>query len=139
MNHRWEWIILSIRSLNVFEENIVVTVFAELVPLIFKCSYALFFLTCSLIDRCQIVTDTCKNNVSKFVWKPFKSPLSLHKKQQPKNVLKMLPSAYGLGQYFQDLNHSFSPYGPPSWQITYISYLILSELNVTQNYNVIYN
>ena len=32
-----------------------------------------------LIDRCQIVTDTCKNNVSKFVWKPFKSPLSLRK------------------------------------------------------------
>ena len=33
----------------------------------------------SLIDRCQIVTDTCKNNVSKFVKKPFKSPLSLRK------------------------------------------------------------
>ena len=32
----------------------------------------------------------------------------------------MLPSAYGLGQYFQDLSHSFSPYGPPSRQITYI-------------------
>ena len=39
----------------------------------------LFFLTHSLIERCQIVTDTCKNNVSKFVWKPFKSPLSLRK------------------------------------------------------------
>ena len=38
-----------------------------------------FFLTRSLIDRCQIVTDTCKNNVSKFVRKPFKSPLSLRK------------------------------------------------------------
>ena len=36
-------------------------------------------------------------------------------------VLKMLPSAYGLGQYFQDLGHSFSPYGPPSRQITYLS------------------
>ena len=33
----------------------------------------------------------------------------------------MLPSAYGLGQYFQDLRHSFSPYGPPSRQIIYIS------------------
>ena len=32
----------------------------------------------------------------------------------------MLPSAYGLRQYFQDLGHSFSPYGPPSRQITYI-------------------
>ena len=38
-----------------------------------------FFLTRSLIDRCQIVTDICKNNVSKLVWKPFKSPLSLRK------------------------------------------------------------
>ena len=32
-----------------------------------------------LIDRCQIVTDTCTNNVSNFVWKPFKSTLSLRK------------------------------------------------------------
>ena len=43
-----------------------------------KCSN-FFFLTLSLIDRCQIVTDTCKKYVSKFVWKPFKSPLSLQK------------------------------------------------------------
>ena len=34
-----------------------------------------FFLTRSSINLCQIVTDTCKN-VSKFVRKPFKSPLS---------------------------------------------------------------
>ena len=34
--------------------------------------------------------------------------------------LEMLPLAYGLRQYFQDLGHSFSAYGPPSWQITYI-------------------
>ena len=32
----------------------------------------------------------------------------------------MLPSANGLGQHFQDLGHSFSPYGPPSQQMTYI-------------------
>ena len=68
MNHWWEWIILSIRIIECFWRNIVVTVLAKLVPLFFKCSYALFFLTCSLIERCQIVTDTCKNNVSKFVW-----------------------------------------------------------------------
>ena len=36
------------------------------------------------------------------------------------SVLKMLPSACGLGQHFQDLGHSFSLYGPPSRQITYI-------------------
>ena len=56
------------------------TVFAKLVSMFFKSVHALFFLlTRSLIYRCQIVTDTCKNNVSKFVWKPFKSPLSLRK------------------------------------------------------------
>ena len=69
MKRRWEWIILSVRSWSVFEENIVVTVLAKLVPLFFKCS-CVFFLTRSLIERCQIVTDTCKTNVSKFVWKP---------------------------------------------------------------------
>ena len=37
------------------------------------------------------------------------------------SVLKMLPSAHDLRQYFQDLDHSFSPYGPPSRQISYIS------------------
>ena len=56
------------------------TVLAKLVFLFFKSVHTLFFfLTCSLIDRCQMVTDTCKDNVSKFVWKPFKSPLSLRK------------------------------------------------------------
>ena len=35
----------------------------------------------------------------------------------------MLASAYGLRQYFPDLGHSFSPYGPPTRQITYISWL----------------
>ena len=28
-----------------------------------------FFLTCPLIDRCQIVTDTCETNVTKFVYR----------------------------------------------------------------------
>ena len=46
---------------------------------VFLSVHTLFFLTRSLIDRCQIVTDTCTNNVSKFDWKPFKSPLSLRK------------------------------------------------------------
>ena len=40
--------------------------------------------------------------------------------------LKMLPSACGLGQHFQDLGHSFSLYGPPSRQITYIYYMASS-------------
>ena len=60
INRRWEWITLSVRSLTVFEENIVVTVLAKLVSLFFKNVHALFsFLTRPLIDRCQIVTDTC--------------------------------------------------------------------------------
>ena len=50
---------------------------------VFQIFLRFFFLTRSLIDRCQIVTDTCKNNVSKFVWKPFKSPLSLRKWKSP--------------------------------------------------------
>ena len=29
-----------------------------------------------------------------------------------------------VGQYFQDLGHSFSPYGPPSRKITYIYFFI---------------
>ena len=30
----------------------------------------------------------------------------------------------GLGQYFQDRGHSFSPYGPPSRQITYLFFVL---------------
>ena len=49
-------------------------------PVVFsKVQLRFFFLKHSPIDTCQIVTDTCKSNVSKFVWKPFKSPLSLRK------------------------------------------------------------
>ena len=62
-----------------FEENIAAAVLAKLVSLFFKCACAFFFLTRSLIDRCQMVTDTCKDNVSNFLWKPFKSPLLLRK------------------------------------------------------------
>ena len=35
-------------------------------------------------------------------------------------AVKMLPEAAGRGQHFQALGHSFSPYGPPSRQITYM-------------------
>ena len=45
------------------------TVLALVVFQMFLC---FFLVTHSVIDRCQIVTDTFKNNVSKFVWKPFK-------------------------------------------------------------------
>ena len=57
---------LSVRSLTAFEEIIVVTVLTKLVRCFFKSILVLFFLTPSLIDRCQIVTDTYKNNVPKF-------------------------------------------------------------------------
>ena len=46
---------------------------------VFQIFLRFFFLARSLIDKCQIVTESCKNNVSKSVWKPFKSPLSLRK------------------------------------------------------------
>ena len=173
--------------MTVFEENIVVIVLAKLVSLFFKNLHALFsFLTRSLIDRCQIVTDTCiipfqslfgnllnlfyhyanENVLFNLRHLYFNYHLLIQKLLrlrkillylQPKiirvlsewislslknkyinkichlpakgwsvwwkavtSALKMLPSAYGLGQHFQDLGHSFSPYGPPSRQITYI-------------------
>ena len=34
--------------------------------------------------------------------------------------LENTAEAVGLGQHFQSRGHSFSPYGPPSRQITYI-------------------
>ena len=170
-----------------------VTVLGKVVSLFFKCELRFFFLTRSLIDRCQIVTDTCKN-VSKFVWKPFKSPLPMRKwkcfggvslfnlhhlyfnyhllaqklfslwkilpylqalnhsgsfgksfvKLKKKcylpakgrsvwwktvsSVLKMLPSALtSSGSIFQDLGHSFSPYGPPSREITYKTFVTVTH------------
>ena len=75
INRRWEWIILSGRSLTVFEENIVVTVLAKLVSLFFKNVHTLFLFSYAL-SNWQVID--CErylcNNVSKFVWKPFKSP-----------------------------------------------------------------
>ena len=71
--------ILSVRSLAVFEEITVMTVLAKPVPFFSNLLAFFFFLTRSRIDKCQIVTDTCKNNVSKFIWKPLKSLLSLSK------------------------------------------------------------
>ena len=41
--------------------------------------FSFFFVSHSLIDSCQMVTNNCKDDVSKFVWKPFKLPLSLRK------------------------------------------------------------
>ena len=49
---------LSVRSLIAFEENIVVTVLAKLVPLFFSKMYLRFFSYALSIDRCQIVTET---------------------------------------------------------------------------------
>ena len=38
---------------------------------VFQIFLRFFFLARSLIDKCQIVTESCKNNVSKSVWKPL--------------------------------------------------------------------
>ena len=80
IHRRLEWIILSVRSLTFFWRNHCRDSPCQTSSVVFSKVYMrFFFLTRSLIDRCQIVTDTCKNNVSKFVRKPFKSPLSLCK------------------------------------------------------------
>ena len=56
--------------------------------------------------------------VTGLIWRGLKGPSVWWKTVTC--CLKMLPSACGLGQHFQALGHSFSPYGPPSRQITYI-------------------
>ena len=61
INHGWKRIILDLRSLNVFEENIVVTIIK--LEFVRKTSTVVFFsqmctLILSLIDICQIVTDS---------------------------------------------------------------------------------
>ena len=162
-----------------------VTVRGKVVSLFFKCELRFFFLTRSLIDRCQIVTDTCKNNVSKFVWRPFKSPLSIRKwkcfgevslfnlhhlyfnyhllaeklfclwkvlpylqalnhsgsfgknfdklKKKDKHVIYRLgvgpygENWLGLGQHFSRPRSQFSPYGPPSRKITYITFVTVTH------------
>ena len=43
INLRWEWILLFVRSLTVFKENIAVTVLAKLVWLFFKSVHAHYF------------------------------------------------------------------------------------------------
>ena len=40
---------------------------------------------------------------------------------------------YGLAQHFQDHSHSFSPYGPPSQQITYIYFFFRGHGNESCN------
>ena len=45
---------------------------------------------------------------------------------------KNAENAYGLVQYFKDLGHSFSPYGPPSRQITYILFIKIADLAFTR-------
>ena len=74
---------LKIKKLNLITITflaVYLTVLAKLLSLFFKSVHALlFFLKRSLIDGCQTVTDAFKDNVSKFVWMPFESPLSLRK------------------------------------------------------------
>ena len=72
--HWWKWMIFSVRSLNGFGEKIVVTAIelefacqtSTIVIFFSKVHRCFFSLTRSLIDGCQIVSDTCKKNVWKF-------------------------------------------------------------------------
>ena len=78
-SNRWEWIILSVRSLTAFQENIVVTILAKLVPLLFlKCTY--IFLSNALSNWQVSDCDSYSwKQCFKVCWKPYKSPLSLRK------------------------------------------------------------
>ena len=51
--------------------------------------------------------------------KNYQQRVCPYSKKNVISVLKKLPSTCGLEQQFQGLGHSFSLYGPPSWQITY--------------------
>ena len=51
--------------LNILTITFDLSLFAKLAPLLLL----FFFLTRPLIDRCQIVTDTCKTNFTKFVYR----------------------------------------------------------------------
>ena len=54
------------KIIDCFQENIVVTVLANLAPLYFqKCARACF--SYALSNRCQIARDSCKNNAGEFV------------------------------------------------------------------------
>ena len=72
--HWWKWMIFSIRSLNGFgEKNCRNSHWTWVcLPNQYHCYFfskvhrCFFSLTRSLIDGCQIVTDTCKKNVWKF-------------------------------------------------------------------------
>ena len=54
------------KIIDCFQENIVVTVLANLAPLLFqKCARACF--SYALPNRCQIASDSCKNNAREFI------------------------------------------------------------------------
>ena len=80
INHRWKWIILPERSLNVFKEKCKDS-HRTWVRLPNQCRFlksvhALFFLTRSVNAGCQIVTNNCKKNF-KICLEAFKITFSI--------------------------------------------------------------
>ena len=65
-------IVVTVTELEFVWQTSTVVVFSEVYM-------RLFYLTRSLIDRCQFFDRYLQKNVSKFVWKPFKPSLSLLK------------------------------------------------------------
>ena len=74
-----------------------------------------------------------KNFVTNFVriWS-----VRMVKSLESLEVLKILPEAVGRGQHFQDRGHSFSPYGPPSRQITYIYHMLIVSVKHRRRFEI---
>ena len=91
INSWWKWVILSVRSLTVFKEKIPVTdielkfvcqtsaVDVVVVVFFFKTCMRFCFLHALYFTGVRLWQIPVKKRVSKFVWKPFKSPFPLHK------------------------------------------------------------
>ena len=91
INSRWKWVILSVRSLTVFKEKIPVTdielkfvcqtsaVDVVVLVFFFKTCMRFCFLHALYFTGVRLWQIPVKKSVSKFVWKPFKSPFPLHK------------------------------------------------------------
>ena len=90
INSWWKWVILSVRSLTVLKkkfpwQTLNLSLFAKPVPLMlllfsfFKTCMHFCFLHALYFTGVRLWQILVKKKVSKFVWKPFKSPFPLHK------------------------------------------------------------
>ena len=78
---------------------------------------------CSVYGRsCRIYSPKSFGFFQKEFRKVSKNKYVIHRLRVGRYGEKLWPRSWkcGLGQYFEDRGHSFSPYGPLSRQITYI-------------------